>query len=504
MEVLIPPNESSPTKFFSVDTERTIQFLNGGEFWWHIRAIADDGTFGHWSLDWNFSVDTPTTGVASPELIAPAPNSVRVGGASVVFAWTREEAVLPNVTRFDRLEIHNGSIFSVSFDVYHHASEIDEPTVVFQVPLFPNFGTNFRWRVVPYEEFTDSKPELFQFRGFPSKETRRFQLLRDPEEDPILISSLGSWQADRGADGEYGLRETGPLGRTWYSGRDSSRTYDVNYDFDYNGFVTVGELFEVFDTRNGVRQLLHNGIPAPVQITPTSPIGATPEIITFSSPGTNVIWYTVGGAEKYLIEWIDHQNHYHAHYAQNLDPVELVSPLSGQVFVVSSTADQIPLVWEANADAQEYDVRLENPGSAALYAQIVPQSPHDATVTYPLTAGDLIKKATPDSQDQAYTLNVYPKACGRYTSSVAPTTFRVQFLFPIQQKWSISKQTPSNQNLNLPLLLNETGRLYARQPGLHHWRVTPVAADLSLGIPTKWETFGIVHLGPGYGHGGDQ
>jgi len=471
---------------------------------WRLRAIADDGTLGLWSPVWNFSVATPTTRVASPELLAPPNRAVRVGGGPVTFAWTRKKEVLPNVTRFDRLEIHNGSILSVSFDVYHLASEVGQPTVSVNIPLYPNFGPDFWWRVVPFEELTDSKPELFHFSGIPSEEIRTFRLLRDPAEDPVTHSGLGAWNADRGGDGRFGMPELGPLGRSWRSGRDTSTFYDPNHDFDRDGFVEPWELLEIFETQAGNRRLLHNGLPAPLQITPLVPADGTPELLATSN-GADAKWWAGYDTKRFLVEWIDHTNYFRGHYVDRLDTPTVVFPSSNAVVVLSSAKDPVEFLWEGIPDSQEYDVLIDNtavgpPGVAEVFERAVPKTPFDPTVSLTLTAAQLVQKTRPTSQDEAYTLQVYPKACGHFADPIEPTPFRIQFQFPVDQPLA-SVQTENKQSgkrYNLPLLLGGWGRLYARQPGLHHWRVTAMGENVTTGIPSPWQSFGVVHLGPGY------
>jgi hypothetical protein len=475
-----------------------LKLLGGVGYRWRVRAIADDGTPGFFSPYRVFNVDTDAPTPDPPTLMAPFPDEVLAGG-SVRFVWSREPQVMPNQCRFDRLMIHGGSILRASFDIYHKASEVDEPTLEVTIPLFPNFGPDFSWAVRPFEESTDSLGKVFILGGQPS-EFRSFQI--DRPTDIPEFSGLGTWKADINGDGDFDFTELGQVQTAWKRARNTSPGYDVNFDFNYNRVHEPGELVDIFNAFAGNINLLTTGRPAPIPIGPNSPHGPPPPLFSIADAqrGTVLTWFPTGPADKYMVEWIDPKYQFRGVYAEQLDPIQMIQPASGETVVLASGSSVADFAWEAVTDAQEYQFQINNLRNGFAYFRlVVPKTVDEATTSIRLTAAEIVANTSPENGDP-YSYLVIPKACGHFSDLPAAVPFNLELGFPTKTRFPKTTQVDLNTELRLPLLLTAQSRVPALERGLHHWRATTIGRGVgtSTGIPSRWNSFGIGDRGLGF------
>ncbi len=466
-----------------------------GLYRWRVRAISDDFTFGLWSSFIAFDGIQTTVEGETPMLVFPDDGATGHPG-QVRFEWTNIEITRPDICRFERLELYNGGVFSASFDVYHRASLVDSPTISIVLPIYPNFGRDFIWRVTTFSEFTDSKGDVFQFPGV-SSAIRSFRI----EGSLLEVSGIGPWNGDNTRDGSVDFLDFARLESGYFTGVDDSRLFDPERDLSFNGRLDHQDILFTEEAGRINRRTLNNGMPAPVPAFPAEVPGLDPVIIPGIQAGRGVtLSWTPTGADRYYVEWLDSDYEYRSFYADRFPTPARVHPTPNQELVFSSLDETITFVWETIPDAQEYSLNIQTVDPlTGTSITVEPEDPQSATTSHQMTVGAfgsiLLRPA-----NGLYRFTVIPEACGHFLEFDGGAFNQFSIQFPAKEDGGFSNPSASStpKAMNLPTLFTPSIRIPATREGLHFWRVTPMAEDLSFGTPTQWQRFGIEDLGPAF------
>lgn len=464
-----------------------------GLYRWRVRAISDDFTLGAWSNFIAFNGIQRTVEGETPVLVEPADGAVGFPGL-LRFEWTNIEITRPDVCRFERIEIRNGD-FVATFDAYHKASEAASPTVSILLPIFPNFGKEFTWKVTTYSEFTDSKNDVFQFPG-QSSASRTFRI----EGSNLQVSGIGAWNGDNTRDGTIDFRDYARLESGYRRGPNNLRAFEPEMDIDYNGLINHKDFIHTQEARIWPRVTLSNGNPSPTPAFPADPTGNNPHIFPALTAGRGVtLSWTPIGSNRYFVEWLDEKYNYHAYYSDRLPSPARIHPSFHQEIVVNSAADRIPFVWQTVPNAQEYSLNIQTVNPLTGASITVPAGdPTSPTMTHELTAGQL-NSLLLRPNDGLYRFTVLPEACGHFVEfDFAYTEFFVRFPSKGFEPENLGGSKAIAKDLNIPTLFVPSIRIPATQKGQHFWRVTSMGDDYSFGNASKWQRFGIDNLGPAF------
>jgi hypothetical protein len=499
LEITQPGGIAKP--FFSIEPQIDIRrFILEGTYSWRVRSYAGDGTPGEWSDSRSFLVALADYQPPFPTVYVPSEGAI-LSATSVQFVWSRNfRAGLYGI--FDRIEIQNGDGPLIALDIYHHHSDQGKPTVANRIPLAPNFGPDFRWRVRTYYVIQDSFQRLFLIGRVEPPPWHAFTLNGDPHE----LSGLGAWNPDVNVDGRHNVSDLGYFSRAWAAGRNTAPSFaqevDLDYDFEVGPFDLLNWERSV---RNGTH-LLTNGLPAPMPLSPVeSPPGEPPVFAAINlQGGTMVQWKRVAGVAKYLVEWIDADDRVFAIYADELPAPSLVSPIADVLITAASPAGGLTLTWTVVPDAERYSVILINTStgngggpSGSVFAHGVPAGPAtDATISFVLSAPDL---AAQYGGAGNYEWRVQPFANGHFADRTSTIeTFSL----------AINKDASDYFNLVHPIVPKAKPAIVVDGSvvlpafgcfGLHSWRVIGVADDWSMTAPSLWNRFGVQCLGPAFG-----
>lgn len=493
IELSLPGDSSTPItkQFFTANNLYVTRFSMEGFYSWRVRAVATDGTRGPWSVSSIFAIELDQYQPVLPVVIAPTDEAVLSDGA-VSFEWTR-------VTReksygvFDRLEIQNGNGPIVALDIYHRHGDLGQPTVINRVPLAPNYGPDFRWRVSTIFVIRDTFFRLYLNKPAEVPEWHAFKLTSPSRS----VTGLAAWNPDLNSDGHVDLNDTAQFQRIWYLERNGSP--DFLQEADFNLDAKIGSQDAAFLGGLGYqdRPSGGNGQNAPIPTFPLeSSTGEPPVILAqFAQGGINATWGQLAGYTRYLVEWIDSDDEVHALYSNKLPAPQILAPIAGEVVTLPSPESSMSISWTVIPDAVQYSTVVVNVNTGQYYAFIV-DAGDPAAVSYSLTI------SRKDFEDYlggmgTFEYRVLPIAPGHFADTSVIETFGVSFTKDGSDYYSapqpIVKAKP-------PIVVEGNGVLPAfSYYGLYSWRVMGMADDLSLTKPTRWHRFGIQCLGPAYG-----
>ncbi len=493
IELSLPGDSSTPItkQFFTAFNQYTTRFSMEGFYSWRVRAIATDGTRGFWSVSNLFAIDLEQYQPELPVVIAPTDEAV-LAGDSVNFEWSR-------VTReksygvFDRLEIQNGNGPIVALDIYHRHGDLGQPTVINRVPLAPNYGPDFRWRVSTIFVIRDTFFRLYLNKPAEVPEWHSFKLTSPSRS----VTGLAAWDPDLNSDGHVDLEDTARFQKIWNLERNGSP--DFLQEADFNLDAKIGSQDAAFLGGLGYqnRPSGGNGQDPPI---PTFPLesgtGEPPVILAqFAQAGISATWGQLAGYSRYLVEWIDSDDEVHALYSNKLPAPQILAPIAGEVVILPNSESTMSIRWSVVPDAVQYSAVVVNVNTAQYHAFIV-DAGDPAAESFSLTI------SRKDFEDYlggmgTFEYRVLPIAPGHFADTSVIETFGVSFTKDGSDYYStpqpIAKAKP-------PIVVEGNGVLPAfSYYGLYSWRVMGMADDLSLTRPTRWHRFGIQCLGPAFG-----
>ncbi|NUN96027.1 MAG: hypothetical protein HUU16_07615 [Candidatus Omnitrophica bacterium] len=485
-----PPATPVVKRFIVNVLELTTQSLLQGEYNWRVRAIAQDGTRGYWSETRTFFIEIDEYQPDLPVPMSPI-EDLQVNAGEVEFEYSRVTRIGPYAV-FDRLEIQNeGGGPIVGLDIYHKRSEESQPTVRVKVPLAPNFGPDFRWRVRTYYVIRDSFFRLYFNGPVTVPEWSEFTL----SGDKTKVTGLGAWNPDVNRNGKVDAGDGGAFQDSWRRERNGSPEYNQEVDFDLNGKVDIKDLLLFVQSGTGNRRaFLDNGGPVqPLNLIETP--GVTPPTIPPPQRGLSVSWAETHGYTRYLLEWMDAQNRMFALYADKLIAPDLVSPIGGTMVSLPGVNPVLNLTWKTVPDAHTYSCVLFNLSNGRVAEFFMDAGdPAAEEFTFSLTGQQIVDNLGGGGN---YEWRVWPLAPGHWADTSAHETFSLSFSKDGSDYYdhaqAIAKVRPG---VDLPgSALLPTLSYF----GLHSWRIMGISESGVISKPSNWSRFGIQCLGPAYG-----
>ncbi len=493
MELGLPSGSTvqSTHQIYTASMEYSSQFSGEGVYTWRVRAISTDGTRGNWSNAFTFVIDLDQYQPVLPEVVAPKDGAV-LSGHVVTFEWTcitREK--LYGV--FDRLEIQNGDGPVVALDIYHRHSDMGVDTVVNNVPLAPNHGQNFRWRVSTIYVIQDSFFRLYFNKPAEVPEWHSFKL----NSSNRAVTGLAAWNPDLNSDGHVNLTDLSQFQHIWRLERNGNPAFIQEADFNLDGKIGPQDAAFLGGMGYQGRPSGNNGQNAPIPTFPLEPATGQPPVIMaqYAQSGINATWGQLTGYNKYLVEWIDSDNVVHALYSNKLPAPELLSPIAGEVISLPHSSSTLTLTWTVVPDAVKYSAVLVNVNTGQYHA-FIEDAGDPAAETFSLSISREDFEAHLGVAG-TFEYRVLPIAPGHFADTSVIETFGVSFTKDGDDYYStpqpITKAKP-------PIVVEGNGVIPAfSYYGLHSWRLMGMADDYTLTKPTKWHRFGIQCLGPAYG-----
>jgi hypothetical protein len=493
MELNLPTESPTPLakQFFIASPDYTTYFSGEGVYSWRVRAVDEDGTRGAWSISFAFIISLDQYQPILPDVVSPVDGAIMTGGA-VNFEWSR-------VTRenlygtFDRLEIQNGDGPIVALDIYHRHGDLGTDTVLNSVPLAPNFGPDFRWRVSTIFVIRDTFYRLFMNKPADIPEWHSFTL----KTSHRAITGLAAWNPDLSLDGHVDLNDFAQFQKIWRLERNGSPVFVQEADFNLDMRIGPEDAEFMGALAYQGRSIGDNGHNPPVPTFPVEPTNGQPPVIQaqYAQGGMSATWGQLSGYNKYLVEWIDSEDNVHALYSNKMPSPELLTPVGGEVISLPNLASTLTVTWTVVPDAVQYSAVLVNVNTGKYYAFIVDAGdPLAETFSLTISREELENYV---GGAGTFEYRVLPIAPGHFADTSVIETFGVSFSKDGSDYYSTVQPIVKSKP---PIVVEGNGVLPAfSYYGLYSWRVMGLGDDESLTKPTKWNRFGIQCLGPAYG-----
>ncbi len=492
MELTLPGDSSTVTKqFLSISSEYVTRFSMEGFYSWRVRAIDTEGNRGDWSPSFAFAIELDQYQPELPEVVAPVDDAVFTNGVAN-FEWSR-------VTRgdsygvFDRLEIQNGNGPIVALDIYHRHSDLGTETVLNSVPLAPNFGPDFRWRVSTIYVIRDSFYRLYMNKPAEVPEWHSFTLKTSSK----ALTGLGAWSPDLDWDGHVNLIDAAQFQHIWRLERNGSPEFIQEADFNLDAKIGPEDAVLLGGYGHQGYSTSDSRSPAPVATFPLEPTSGNPPVIlaSYAQSGITATWGQLTGFTKYLVEWIDSEDGVHGLYSTKMPAPDLISPLEGEVISLPTSTSTLTLTFTVVPDAAQYSAVLTNVNTSQYHAFIVDAGdPSAETFSIQVSRDDLDSYV---GGAGTYEYRVSPFAPGCFSDTSIIETFAVSYTKDSSDYYSTSQPIVKSKP---PIVQEGNGVLPAfSYYGLYSWRVMGMADDYALSKPTAWNRFGIQCLGPAYG-----